>query len=572
MGRRNDWTTTQGVNAIRSSSTSIPEPPYRHQCRARMRGWALAAVAVLGCLTMIISNVRAADSVAGAGPGVLPNLEGIVHEPYVEWRVEVAEVGAIDPWDVRAFATFTHRDRGTVYRVPWFYAGDGVFALRFTGPSVGVYDVRSSSADAAALDGLSATVTIGANPDPDAKGYLTSDGDAFAYLVGDGTEKRRTLYNVFQRHTDAREPTGWETVAHVPIDTDRPFDGLASRIEEMLDEVELHGMQALLLMIAHNSTSFPSAYDTAYREGRETPDQTTYAIVEEVLTRAHARGLFVHFWLWSDSEVGGSSESLPGGINGWLDRRLNEYFLARLGAYPNWSMSLGYDLEEWIDEEQVREWGTIMRSASTLPRLYMAREHGTHWRFGTLDLGGDKLDVYSNDFRPSEGFHVHARDRFDEVADRMPVMYERRFLHTRDDVWDMTTTRRAIWQFTLAGGAGGIYGTLWGPGPDYPDPAQLSTIARFWEPRFRHALRPNPDPIDGLVMHDDHERLVVYTEDASTVAIEIASGATNVRVVAVDTTRAYEELEVGTFDGGTHVVDLPRHSDWALAIGTFGHP
>lgn len=539
--------------------------PKLLSCRAFMtvRRWAMTTAVALGCLTAVASD---------STTGTLPSMQGIVHEPFVEWRVEVAEIDGLSPWDVRAFAVFTHRDEGHVYRVPWFYTGDGAFELRFTGPLVGLYDIETNSSDVAALDGLSGDVTIDMNPNPDAKGFLTTDGTAFAYFVGDGSEKRRTLYNVHQRHTHSRNPTGWETVAHVPVDTDRPFDGLDSRIEEMLDEVEAIGMQALFLMIAHNSTIFPSTYRSGYRDGHETPDETTYEILEEILQRAHARGLFVHFWLWADSEVDGSSESLPGGVNGWLDQRLNRYFVARLGAYPNWSMSLGYDLEEWIDEEEVREWGATMRSFSTLPRLYTAREHGTHWRHGTLDLGDDKLDVYSNDFRPDSGFYGHARDRFEEVDDQMPVLYERRFLHTRDDVWDMTTTRRAIWQFTLAGGAGAIYGTLWGPGPEYPNPEQLTAIARFWEHRFLHPMRPHPDPIDGLVMHDGERRHVAYKEDTSDITIDIQPDMANVPIVAVDTRRAYDEIAIGTRDSGTHVISLPTHSDWVLAIGDFNEP
>ena len=545
-----------------TNAESTPERPW-WPALVTVRRWLMTTAIALGCLAAVASE---------GTTGTLPSMQGVVHEPFVEWRVEVADVDGSNPWDVEAFATFTRRGGGQAYRVPWFYTGDGWFAVRFTGPKVGVYDIETSSADVAALDGLSGEVTIEVNPNPDAKGFLTIDGSAFAYYVGDGSETRRTLYNVHQRHTNARDPTGWETVAHVPVDTDRPFDALAARIEEMLDQVDAHGMQALFLMIAHNSTSFPSAYDTQYRAGHETPDETTYEILEEVLQRAYARGLFVHFWLWADSEVGASSESLPGGINGWLDRRLNRYFVARLGAYPNWSMSLGYDLEEWIYEDEVREWGATMRSTSTLPRLYTAREHGTHQRYGTLDLGDDKLDVYGNDYRPDSGFFGHARDRFEEVDDQMPVLYERRFLHTRDDVWDMTTTRRAIWQFTLAGGAGAIYGTVWGPGPDYPNPEQLAGVARFWEDRFQHRLRPHPDPVDGLVMHDGEGRYVVYKEDTADITIDIPPDMVSVPIVAVDTRRTYDEIDVGTRDAGTHVISLPRRSDWALAIGDFDAP
>ena len=513
------------------------------------------------------------DPPAGGSGGVLGSVVGVVHAPFVEWRVEVGEVAGVSPWDVRAFATFTRRGDGEVWRVPWFYAGGGVFALRFTGPRVGVYDVRSSSAEVAGLDGLAGLVTIEANPDANAKGFLTSVGNAFGYLVGDGSAARRTLYNVHQRHDQARSPAGWETVAQVPVDVRRPFEGLGERIEVMLDEVATHGMQALYLMVAHNSTSFPSAYNTPYRSGRETPDETTFAILEEVLERAHARGLFVHFWLWADSEAGASSATLPGGVNGWLDQRLNHYFVARLGAYPNWSMSLGYDLNEWVTPAQARAWAEHLRASSTLPRLYLARESqdgATHQT--PFHLGADKLDVFSTDQRVTGGYFADARARFAAVDGALPVMYERRFLHTRDGEWDMQSTRRAMWQFTLAGGAAGIYGVLWGPGPDYPNPEQLATIARFWEQRFAFPLRPRSNPVDGLVTRDGEARQVVYKEDTRSITIVIPSGVTNLPVIAVDARAAYAEIDLGSRGAGTHTITLPTRSDWALAIGHFDNP
>ena len=503
-------------------------------------------------------------------PGGLGERVGVVHAPFVEWRVEVGEVGGVSPWDVRAFASFSLRGGSEVFRVPWFYGGDGVFVLRFTGPLEGVYDVVSSSADVPALDGVSGVVRMEANPDGGAKGFLTSVGNAFAYSSGDGRTLVRTLYNVYQRHDQSRAPAGWETVAEVPVDARRPFEGLGERIEVMLDEVAGHGMQALFLMVAHNSTNFPSAYDSGYVAGRETPDATTFAILEEVLRRAHARGLFVHFWLWADTEAGASSETLPGGVNGWLDQRLNRYFVARLGAFPNWSMSLGYDLNEWVTPAEARTWAADLRSWSTLPRVLMARESqdgATHR--DPFSLGTDKLDAYSLDQRPTEGFFEDARARFEAVAGALPVMYERRFLHTRDGVWDMRTTRRAMWQFSLAGGAGGVYGTLWGPGPDYPSPEQLVTLARFWEQRFAFPLQPQRSPVDGLVMADGVARHVVYVEDADRVTIALPDGVRDARVIAVNTRAAYAELDLGTLDAGTHTLTLPTRSDWALAIGDF---
>jgi ribosomal protein S27E len=68
------------------------------------------------------------------------------------------------------------------------------------------------------------------------------------------------------------------------------------------------------------------------------------------------------------------------------------------------------------------------------------------------------------------------------------VLLEMRFLHTRHDVWDGPTTRRAMWQFILAGGAGAVWGRIWGedsPPYDARTVEQLRCFARFWRDRWQ---------------------------------------------------------------------------------------
>jgi len=492
----------------------------------------------------------------------------VVHAPFVEWRVEVGEVAGVSPWDVRAFATFTRRGDGEVWRVPWFYAGGGVFALRFTGPRTGVYDVLSSSAEVPGLDGLAGLVTIEANPAVDAKGFLTSVGNAFAYLVGDGSVARRTLYNVYQRHPNASRPVGLEVISDLYGER---VSSRGERIEALLDEARDHGMQAIFVMVHHNWVRWPVGWDEAAPVGSDAPDPATFVVLEDLLERARARGMFVHIWKWADEDRNQTAASLDGGINGFVDERVQYYIAGRLGAYPNWSMSYGFDLEEWVTPAQVRAWHANMTTWNTLPRVYMARELGRHAGV-TFELADDKLEVFSNDLRPTSGFYADARALFEATGERLPVMYERRFLHTRDGVWDMTTTRRAIWQFTLAGGAAGIYGVLWGPGPEYPNPEQLVSLARFWEQRFEFPLQPLASPADGLVTRDGEARQVVYKESTRSITIVIPAGMTNQPVIAVDTRAAYSELDLGNRDAGTHTISLPSRSDWAIAIGDFTRP
>jgi len=48
--------------------------------------------------------------------------------------------------------------------------------------------------------------------------------------------------------------------------------------------------------------------------------------------------------------------SLKGGLGGRIDLRLQRYIAARLGPIPGWSMGFGFDLDEWVTADQLKEW------------------------------------------------------------------------------------------------------------------------------------------------------------------------------------------------------------------------
>jgi len=56
---------------------------------------------------------------------------GRLNEPYFEWELRY-EDPPHDPYDVVAFATFTHEATGERRRSTMFYAGDGAWKFRFT--------------------------------------------------------------------------------------------------------------------------------------------------------------------------------------------------------------------------------------------------------------------------------------------------------------------------------------------------------------------------------------------------------------------------------------------------------
>jgi hypothetical protein len=255
--------------------------------------------------------------------------------------------------------------------------------------------------------------------------------------------------------------------------------------------------------------------------------------------------------MWGDQERWYGPYDQPGGINGAEDRRLQRYIAARLGPLPGWTLSYGYDLNEWVTPSQARAWHAYLHEHLGWEHLLMAREYSGSG--STFTLATDKLDVYSNDERPKTNFNTVARAMIDESMGR-PVLFERRFLHTRDGVWDMDTTRRSLWQFSMAPGAAGFYGVIWTDPVDYPDPEQMRTHKAFWT-RY-DSLDLEPVSRSAGIELRSSDRTIVYSENTDSVSLEHTG-----TVIAVDTRRAYEEI---TRTASSNRVSLPRTSDWAI--------
>jgi hypothetical protein len=534
----------------------------------------LLVVAIVGLLTAAPAAGAHVLATAGGGDD-LASLTGLVHAPFLEWTLEASDLGGTNPFDVAASATFTRRGGGGTYRVPMFYTGDDVFAFRFTGPRTGVYDIVTQSTDSAALDGRTGVATIAANPDPEAKGFMTTVANAdgtgsWAYLAGDDGQPRRMLFNPQVRAAGTTDPGGF---SHLAVGLSSDADERGVQIEENLDSMEAHGFHAIEFNVAHNWVEWGLRNDQTSTNTE--PDPFTFDVIEDLLERAYARGWFMHIWGWSDRQAGGSPADLEGGIDGFVDRRVQRMIVGRLGAYPNWSFSYGYDLEEYLTPAQARDWHARMRALGTLPRLYMAREADARAPDTVFDLGMEKLDVFSWDGRPEGDWFADALEQHRRSPEGMALIYERRFWSDRDGVWTEDVARSAAWQFAMANGVSAIFGQGRdgrGATPEYREPEVWRTLHEFWEERFAFPLAIQHDPADGFVLADGDERQVVYQVDTDSIDVVIAPGRDGVPVVAVDARSPYHEVDMGTLGAGRHTVTLPSRSDWALAVGSFELP
>ena len=75
---------------------------------------------------------------------------------------------------------------------------------------------------------------------------------------------------------------------------------------------------------------------------------------------------------------------------------------------------------------------------------------------------------------------------------------------------------------------------------------------------------------DGLCLKTpDNTKYVFYKEDADTIRVDLSAAAAPLIAVAVDTTREYREIDLGSLRPAKQTIKLPATSDWAVAVGEF---
>lgn len=146
---------------------------------------------------------------------------------------------------------------------------------------------------------------------------------------------------------------------------------------------------------------------TSCSQNNADPDPRTFEALESLITRVYNAGGVVHIWVWSDNSNGGNPNSLPGGINGEVDRRLQRYIAARLGPIPGWTMGYGFDLWEWTNGNQLTTWHDYMQTHFGLIALGHSVVVSDQRVAGAGDAAGKDLVIIAPDARR---VGVHFRD------------------------------------------------------------------------------------------------------------------------------------------------------------------
>ncbi len=483
---------------------------------------------------------------------------GTMYAPFVEWRLANPSYSG-NPFDLMATATFSHTATGEKHTTGMFFDGTDAWRFRFTGTRVGIWTFTTSSDDPD-LNGRRGTVNIAPNPDPKMHGFLRSHGNRFAIQTGDNASLLAYRFNVYMNRVDHESYLG-------AIQN-------AEAVDAYFTDALKHGFEILFIHVCNSWFKLGAQAHTEHK--RTDPDPQAFALLEDIITRIHARGGRVHLWAWGDESRRWTPIGV-GGINGAPDRRLQRYIAARLGPLPGWSMGYGFDLHEWTRPAQLDAWAKAIHEHSGWRHLLCARGEN-----------GDNLDVNAYDGFGRSGVELVTTSggprNYAEIVKHLdsdtarPHLYEERHSYKRKGFnLDMDGTRRLLWWQTMAGGMGGFYGfyptsSSAHTGYPYPNPEQLRTVRDFWQDRFRlDMVRANElsGDTDTYVLKGAHDCLVCYRENADSIKVDLSGLDGPQSAVAVDTKKAYAEIDLKTLPNTSQTIGLPYVSDWAVAVGNF---
>jgi hypothetical protein len=503
--------------------------------------------------------VVAGPGYAQSGPGSAELFE------YAEWHVDNPSYTG-NAFDVIADVQFTHAGSGETRTTQMFYDGGDDWKFRFTGTQTGTWNYTTSSDDSE-LDGLSGAITINPNPNPNATGFITSVGNKYAIQRADGGLKGLSPH--VYGHGDAKDGLlHWSGSRKIS-------DATEADVDAYMDLADRDGFDWVFHDVIGNRW-FQDGAVGHDQHSSVNPDLDTFQALDMIITRTRERGKFSQFWMWGDNANHRKWTPVGvGGINGTEDKRLQRYIAARLGPLPGWTMGYGFDLHEWVSEEQVGEWAQYMHDHMGWDHLLMARAR-SH----------SELDVVS---------HAGLLHSYEDAVANLdgatrPQHFGERDNHTRQSGHTMDWTRRHVWLYTMAGGHSGHFGT-WG-GNDYPNPEQLRTHLTFWSGKDRFKLdMERANALTGNTVLDggadtqqyaleskDGNLIVIYAENTDQVVVKLseltddADWAPGAHIIAVDTRLAYQEIDLGAFDLTDETIDLGQTSDWALAVTPVPEP
>ncbi|MDP6468226.1 MAG: DUF5060 domain-containing protein [Pirellulaceae bacterium] len=505
----------------------------------------IAVLMVVGCAT---------DSARAEGRSL--DRTAALWAPYIEWSLPNPTFDG-NAFDVIATATFVHEQTGQKRTTGMFYDGKDSWRFRFTGTRIGKWTFTTSSVDRD-LDQRRGSVLIKPNSNSAITGFITNHGNKWARPASPSRELRAFVPQLVMYAA----PKYFHNKPH-KIDAD---------IKKFFVE---HGFNGFHVVGSCQWFDIDKLKSTDIHTPN--PDRRTFEALELLITKAHSAGGMVHLWMWGDEARRWTPKRW--GLGGAIDRRLQRYLAARLGPLPGWTIGYGFDLDEWVVEEDLGMWHKHLHQHLGWPHLLGARDagpnHGLDHRKAQIYEGLD-YSAYEH-HRPTHQVYRAALN----ARRGKPAFSEDRFRIRQSKAYagkdyNMERTRRGLWHSTMAGGVANIWGYLprgrdsWLGSAPYEDPAPIKTYARFFNRRFLNDMTATSDITDGACLRvPAGTHYVFYKEDAGSIEMDLSKMAGGQGAIAVDTKKPYLELRLGRLAAEKQTWATPYDSDWAIAVGEF---
>ena len=302
--------------------------------------------------------------------------------------------------------------------------------------------------------------------------------------------------------------------------------------------------------------------DKKVTQNDSVPDKRTFEKLSMIIQKVYEAGGCTHLWMWGDDQRSQTAKSTKDGIMGSQEKRILDHMAQKLGPLKGWTIGYGFDLFEWVSEQQLKEWHDYMWSKPGWNHLMGARSHKNQLNqiYENLDYSSyeyhkpwyDELVIMINK-RPEKPSFSEDRYRI-----RHPSKYPEKDYNAEE-------TRRGLWHHTMAGGVAAIWGNLDGDGI-YTNKEALKCFSVFWnnKKRFKKEMVIDNNFTDGYGLRAGDDHYVFYKENTGRITYGF-EGDTK-KVIAVDTKKAYKEIKLGRKTAGDHVFNAPYQSDWAIAV------
>ena len=301
--------------------------------------------------------------------------------------------------------------------------------------------------------------------------------------------------------------------------------------------------------------------DKKVTEKDSIPDQRTFDKLKMIITEVYDAGGCTHLWVWGDHSRRQTSKSTKDGIMGRQEKMLMDKIAEELGPLKGWTMGYGFDLWEWVSEEELDTWHDYMWSKKGWDQLMGARSQKNE-----LEQISEKMDYSSYEYhKPSHNELVAMINTRPEKPsfseDRYRIRYSSNY---PEKDYNEEETVRGLWHHTMAGGVAAIWGNLEEDGV-YSNRESLKCFSEFWndEERFKKDMEPDNALTNGYCLREGNRIFVYYIEDSD--VLEYSFKGKKKDVIAIDTRKEYREIPLGRKTAGEYVFEALYKSDWAIA-------